>query len=190
MKEKPNTAEKFAAAFVTGSTSVILANPYETVLIAAQKYHVSPFSAFKHILKGTGVKGLYSGAVPMMLRNGNFFGGVFVTAPELKKQFEEKLPGTGPGYTLAASVGASVISAAMFTAVVVPFDISAIMAQSDPSKKIFKSPWEASKLAYKHHGLPALKTGTMLRLAASTVEMLGFSILPEVFERAFTTSKP
>lgn len=46
---------------------------------------------------------------------------------------------------------------------VVPFDLAAVMRQSDPSKEVFRSAFQAMKKAYSKHGIAALKAGTLLR---------------------------
>jgi hypothetical protein len=173
----PTLTEKAFSAFFTGASSVLIANPYETTIIAAQKNQVSPFQAFMHVLRHSGVQGFYTGALPMAIRNGTFVSGLFVTSPELQKRLSSYIPGSGPTHQTVTTTLASVIPATLFTCVAVPLDLVAVMRQSDPSGKLHKSAISALKTAYKMHGLRALKAGALMRLLASTIELTGFNLV-------------
>lgn len=173
----PNVAEKFVAGFITGNATALIANPYETLNIAVQQNRETPVKAFLRILRESGAKGFYTGAMPMAIRNGAFISSLLVTSPELKKQLDQWLPQSVPGRDLLSTTFGAVIPASIFTCMVIPFDIAAIMQQSDPTKKKFNSAVNALKMAYSAHGSSAIKTGTLMRFLACNIEMIGFNLL-------------
>ncbi len=183
-KRDPNLAEKFSAGFITGSATAIFANPYEATNIAAQKYCESPIKAFMRVLNESGPKGFYTGVLPMAIRNGAFVSSLLVTSPELKIMLDKSIPGSGPSHHLATTVLGAAIPATLFTCMVVPFDLAAVMRQSDPSEEAFHSSFQAMKKAYNKHGIAALKAGTLLRLLACNIEMIGFNLLNNTYNKA------
>ncbi len=184
----PNIAERISAGFITGTTTVILANPYEVTVIASQKYQESSYKAFKRVLNCSGVKGLYTGAIPMAIRNGTFISSLLVTTPALQKKINHLIPGSGKAHDIATMVLASTIPASAYICVVVPLDFMAIMRQSDPSGKVYTSALQTLKAAYHKHGRGAFKAGLGNRLIACTIEMAGFNLLKNFYLEKFTTS--
>lgn len=173
----PTMTEKALAAFITGASSVMIANPYEATVIAAQQQQTSPVRAFLHVLKQSGVKGFYTGALPMAIRNGTFVSGLFVTSPELQQRLEQRLPGSGWTHKFLTTSLASVIPGAIFTFVALPTDLAAVMRQADPCGKVHKSAIQALQAAYKMHGLSAIRAGALMRLLASTIELSVFNLV-------------
>lgn len=184
----PNLAEKLVAGFITGSTTALLANPYEATNIASQQFREPPAKAFLRILSKSGVKGFYTGFIPMALRNGSFVSGLFVTSPELSKMFDKMLPGTSSLHQFTSVAAGAAVSATIFTSIVVPFDIAAVMRQSDPSEEVYRSTFQAAKKAYQKHGVSALKTGMLMRLLACNIEMIGFNYFYRKYETQFSNS--
>lgn len=184
----PNIAERIGAGFITGATTVILANPYEVTVIASQKYRESSFKAFKRILRSSGVKGVYTGSLPMGIRNGTFISCLLVTTPALQKKINHWIPGSGKAHDIASMVLASVIPASAYTCVAVLLDFGAIMRQSDPSGKVYTSAFQAIQAAYHKHGRSAFKAGLGNRLFACTIEMAGFNLLKEFYLEKLTRS--
>jgi hypothetical protein len=173
----PVLAEKFAAGFITGSTTALVANPYEATVIASQKHSEPPYKSFMRILRTSGVKGFYTGILPMSIRNGTFLSGLFVTSPELKKLIETRIPGSGTAHYVASTALGSAIPATIFTGIAIPLDLAAVMRQSDPNKEKFHSTIQALKQAHAKHGIAAFKAGALLRLFACVIEMTGFNLL-------------
>jgi hypothetical protein len=185
-KRDPNLAEKFVSGFITGSATALLANPYEATNIAAQKYREPPTRAFLRILNESGPKGFYTGVTPMAIRNGAFVSSLLVTSPELKKMLDKSMPGSGASHHLATTALGAAIPATLFTCMVVPFDLAAVMRQSDPSEEVFRSAFQAMKKAYSKHGIAALKAGTLLRLLACNIEMIGFNLLNNSYNNSLS----
>lgn len=185
---EPNIAERMGAGFITGTTTVILANPYEVTVIASQKYEESSYKAFKRILKYTGVKGFYTGWLPMAIRNGTFASSLFVSTPLIHSQLNKLFTGSGKAHDIATMVLASTIPASAYLCVAVPLDLMAIMRQSDPSKKIYTSALQTLKAAYHKHGIGAFKAGLMNRLIACSIEMAGFNLLKNFYLEKLKTS--
>lgn len=177
-KRHPTLTEKALAAFFTGSTTVALANPYEATLIASQKLSLSPFRAFMKILNKSGPKGFYTGALPMSIRNGFFMSGLFVMSPELKKRMEKTIKNP-----VAATAAASTVQASLYTTIAVPLDLAAVMRQSDPSKILYKTGFDALKAAFMKHSFSAFKTGALMRLLASSIELTGFNLAFNEYRR-------
>jgi hypothetical protein len=177
----PNIGERLGAGFITGAATVAIANPYEVIVIASQKHRETPYSSFKKVLKYSGVKGLYNGAIPMGGRNGLFLGGIFVATPALQEKMDQHIPGVGKTHDIATMVLASTIPASMYICVAIPLDFMAIMRQSDPSGKIHTSAFQAIKAAYHKHGKAAFRAGLGNRLLACTIEMAGFNILKNFY---------
>ncbi len=179
----PTLTEKIVAAFLTGASTVLVANPYETTLIAAQKNKVSPAKAFLRILREHGAKGFYTGALPMALKTGTFVSGIYVTSPELQKLLNIYLPGQTFANRMAISATAAAVPAILFTLASVPHELAAVMRQSDPSQKLFNSSFSALKAAYKKHGMRAMRAGLLMRLLASTIELtintFSFNVIQE-----------
>lgn len=186
----PNLAEKIAAGFITGSSTALIANPYEATLIASQKQGEPPYKSFIRILKHAGPSGFYTGIVPMAIRNGTFVSGLFVTSPELKKMIDPQIPGSGVVHHMAATALGAAIPATIFTCVAVPFDLAAIMRQSDPNKEKFHSTLQAMQKAFAKHGIAALKAGVLLRLCASIIEMTGFNLLADTYNNVLPGNGP
>lgn len=182
-KRHPILTEKMLAAFFTGATTVTLANPYEVTLIAAQKHSLSPYRAFIKILNEHGPRGFYTGAVPMANRNGCFMSGLFVTSGKLQQFMNQYIDNK-----IASTAVACSIQATLYTTVAIPLDIAAVMRQSDPSKKLYSSSLHALKLAYKKHGFSAFKTGALMRLLASTIELTGFNLGLEEYKKLLNRS--
>ncbi len=177
----PNIVERLGAGFITGATTVALANPYEVTVIASQKYRETPYSAFKKVLKYSGVKGFYTGSLPMAVRNGTFLSGLLVTTPALQEKINQHIPGVGKAHDIATMVLASTIPASMYICVAIPLDFMAIMRQSDPSGKIHISAFQAIKAAYHKHGKAAFRAGLGNRLLACTIEMAGFNLFKNFY---------
>ena len=95
-----------------GVTSVLVGHPFDTVKTRMQVLNVrSASTALKHILKDSGIRGLHSGMVPMLLGSAVFrsaqfsaysFG--FAKSQELDSSFGEAIPNTG-GFRPAGFVG-------------------------------------------------------------------------------------
>jgi hypothetical protein len=185
----PTLTEKALSAFITGASSVAIANPYEITVIAAQQHQISPFRAFLTVLKQSGIKGFYTGAIPMAVRNGVFVSGLFVTSPELQRRFSQFLPGNEKQNYLASTILGSLIPATIFTCVAVPLDLVVAMRQADPSGKLHASAMSAMKSAYKMHGLRALKAGALMRLLASTVELTVFNMVNNMLSQTPAPTK-
>lgn len=185
----PNLAEKIAAGFITGSSTALIANPYEATIIASQKYREPPYKSFMRILKNIGTSGFYTGIIPMAIRNGTFVSGLFVTSPELKKIIDPKIPGSGIAHHMTATALGAAIPATIFTCVAVPFDLAAIMRQSDPNKEKFHSTLQAMQKVYSKHGIAALKAGMLMRLCASIIEMTGFSLLTDAYNKVMPSNR-
>lgn|GEM_PF-6299911 len=182
----PVLAEKIVASFITGCSTALVANPYETTVIESQRRGESPPKAFMRILGQSGVKGLFTGMVPMAIRNGTFLCGLFVTTPELKKWFEKHMPGSGVVHQMAASLLGATVPATIFTCVAIPFDLAAILRQSDPDKQRFHSTLHVLQQVYRKHGLSAIKTGLLLRAAATCIEMAGVNLLKDKYHQALS----
>lgn len=186
----PNLAEKFVAGFITGNTTALIANPYEAINIAAQKNRETPARSFMKILNESGPKGFYRGFIPMAFRNGGFCSGLLVTTPEIKRRVDNFIPGTGVPHNFATTALGAMIPATIFTCMVVPFDLAAVMRQSDTSEKVFTSAFDAMKKAYSKHGIAAIKAGTALRLLSTYIEMIGFNMLKDYYEHTFSPNRP
>ena len=112
----------------------------------------------------------------MAVRNGVFVSGLFVTSPELQQRFSQFLPGADKQNYLASTILGSIIPATIFTCIAVPLDLVVAMRQADPSGKLYTSAITAMKSAYKMHGLRALKAGALMRLAASSAELIVYNL--------------
>lgn len=64
---------------MTGTTAVVLTNPYEVIVAAAQKHRVKATATFIIVLNNSGPQALYRGALPMGMRNGGFFSMIAIT---------------------------------------------------------------------------------------------------------------
>jgi hypothetical protein len=177
----PNIVERVGAGFITGAATVALANPYDVIVIASQKYGQTPYSAFKKVLKCSGARGLYTGALPMAVRNGTFVSSLLVATPVLQKKIDQHISGTGKVHDVAIMILASTIPASMYICVAIPLDFMAIMRQSDPLGKIHTSAFQAIKAAYHKHGRAAFKAGLGNRLLACTIEMAGFNLFKNFY---------
>lgn len=186
----PNVAEKFVTGFVTGNATALIANPYEAINIAAQNNQETPAKAFLRILNESGPKGFYRGFIPMAIRNGGFCSGLLVTTPEIKKRLDKSIPGSGTAHYLTTTALGAVVPATIFTCMVIPFDLAAVMRQSDTSEKIFTSAFDAMKKAYAKHGIAAIKAGTALRLLSCYIEMIGFNFLKDTYDNALSSNRP
>lgn len=184
----PNIAERIGAGFITGATTVVLANPYEVTVIASQNYRESAYKAFKRVLKGPGVPGLYKGWRPMAFRNGTFISSLLVATPALQEKIKHYIPGSGKAYEIATMILASTIPACGYICVAVPLDFMAIMRQSDPSGKIYTSSFQALGAAYQKHGVAALRAGLKKRLTACIIEITGFNWLKKFYLDRLTAS--
>lgn len=130
-QREPNLAERVSAGFITGTTTVILANPYDVIILAAQKHTEGPYKTIKRVIKYSGIKGLYTGAVPMAIRNGTFVSNLLVTTPAVQKKIYHFIPGDGKWHEVVTMALASTLPASIYICVSVPLDFMAIMRQSD-----------------------------------------------------------
>lgn len=173
----PNIAERMGAGFVTGVTTIAVANPYEVTLITAQNKKEPVRKALMRIWKSSGPKGFYTGSVPMAVRNGSFGSSLLVAVPTLQKEIAPYIPGSGKAHEVVTMVLASTIPASIYTCTLaVPVDFMAIMRQSDPSGKVYTSAFQTLKAAYNKHGLPAFKAGLGNRLTACIIQMAGLHL--------------
>ncbi len=95
-----------------GVTSVLVGHPFDTVKTRMQVLNYNSMGkTIKHIMKDSGVRGLYSGMLPMLLGSAVFrsaqfsaysFG--FAKSQELNPMFGEAIPNTG-GFRPAVFVG-------------------------------------------------------------------------------------
>lgn len=180
-RRPPTLTEKAFSAFFTGSTTVAIANPYLTILIASQKYSLSPSHGLIKILKESGLRGLYCGSIPMALRNGLFMSGLFITSPELKRIIEREINSPLVSITTACS-----IQALLYTTVAIPLELAAVMRQSDPSRLQYQSATHALKVAYAKHGYLAFKTGAAMRLLANAIELTGFNLAINEYKKVLS----
>lgn len=180
-QREPNLAERMGAGFITGAFTVLLANPYEVTVLASQRNETGPYKAFQRVMNTSGIRGLYTGAIPMGLRNGTFISLLYVTTPVLYEKLDNHVPGTGKTHTVATMILASTIPASIYICVAIPLDFMAIMRQSDPSGKVYRTAFQAIKAAYNKHGVAAFKAGLANRLIACTIEMAGFNLLKNYY---------
>lgn len=185
----PNLAEKIIAGFIAGGATVSLVNPWETVTINAQRHQGSCWQAFGRILRESGPEGFYTGAIPMIIRNGIFSSGLLVTTPELAKKLDKIIPGADFKHRLLKTTLGATIPATLFTAISIPFDLAAVGRQTDYAAIKFDSAFETLSKIYNKHGIRAIKVGLLLRLASTLIEMTGFSILNEQYQQALAPTK-
>lgn len=188
-QREPNAAERIFAGFITGTTTVAIANPYGVTVIASQRYQENAYKAFKRVINSTGVKGLYTGSFPMAIRNGSFVSSLLVTTPDLQEKIKHLIPGSGKAYNITTMVLASTLPAATYIFVAAPLDLMANMRQSDPSCKLYSSALHTLKAAYQKHGKGAFKVGLGNRLLACTIEMAGFNLLKNYYSEELSKSK-
>lgn len=182
-QRKASHVEQLLAGFAAGSASVILANPYEVTVIASQKYVESPRLARGRVWQLSGFRGFYRGGVPMAVRNGAMMSCLLVAPPILEKPIGASLANAGILGGCAATLFASILPAALYTAAAVPLDFMAIMRQSDPAGKAYASAFEALGAAYRKHGLAAFKAGLGCRLIACIAEISSFHLFNDFYAR-------
>lgn len=126
----------------------------------------------------------------MAFRNSRFCSGLLVTTPEIKRRVDNFIPRTGAPHNFATTALGAMIPATIFTCMVIPFDLAAVMRQSDTSENVFASAFDAMKKAYSKHGIAAIKAGTALRLLSTYIEMIGFNMLKVYYyEHTFSTNR-
>ncbi len=140
------------------------------------------------ILRSSGISGFYTGILPMAIRNGTFLSGLFITSPELKKRLDPIISGRGTAHHVASTVVGAAIPATIFTGVAIPFDVAAVMRQSDPNKERFNTTFHALQKAYAKHGITAFKAGALLRLCACVIEMTGFNLLNDGYNQILSNA--
>ena len=177
----PNIKERMGAGFMTGASTALLSNPYEVTVIASQKYGEAPRKAFRRVLQQSGIRGFYTGALPMAIKNGIFFNSIFILTPALQKTIDLQIQGSGRVYDIVTMLLAATVPAAMVTCGSIPIEVMAIMRQSDPSGKIHTSAFQAIKMAYHKHGKAIFKVGLGARVSACTIELAGFNLFRKFY---------
>lgn len=186
-----NFFEQAMTGFMTGASTVLFTNPYEVTVIRAQQAVCSARYAFKSVYAENGFKGLYTGSLAMMLRNGTFATSLFLGAPacatwlkknvdsvtKIDESIDTLIPMNAKGNNLTASFLGAIIPAAVANTVAIPVDLAMIMRQADPGRQSYTTFGRALIAAYQRHGIHAFKAGVFSRLIATTIELAGFNIL-------------
>ena len=116
----------------------------------------------------------------MGVKNGTFVGGMFVSTPIFQRKIANWFPITGKIHYAVTLFFGSTIPAIIFTTVAIPFELMAIIRQSNPTQKI--SAFNALTSAFRNSGPRIFTVGLPCRLTATIIEMTGFNYFKEFYQ--------
>ncbi|MBJ7449455.1 MAG: hypothetical protein JHC93_03740 [Parachlamydiales bacterium] len=181
-KRDPNNLEKMGASYLTGMTSIFIANPVVVTELATQKYRIEPMKAVKRVYREVGIKGFYKGSSLMAFRNGAFFTSLFFGQPYMFKEIKANYPNMNTSQTLLANIVAAVVPSFIYTTAIAPLDLTVILKQSTPEGNQHSSTIQTLKEIYYKHGLKSLKTGLPMRITACCLELGWFQFFKQKYE--------
>jgi len=157
--KQPSGAEQTAAAFTAGALSGLVSGPAENVMLHQQNSGNTVYNTTKTLLQTHGMRGLYRGVTPAMLRDGGFTAGYMGLLPMLKKQLEKHTSMNEPTATLASGVGSGLVVGV----VTHPFDrvktyMQATLSEKESMATTFANVYRNESLKGLFKGLAARST--------------------------------
>ncbi|GFR52575.1 hypothetical protein Agub_g15168 [Astrephomene gubernaculifera] len=161
--------ERFGCASVAGAVSAFIASPSELIIIQQQKSGRSLGAEASHFMKVHGSAAIVRGLLPAMGRETLYAAGYLGLFPIIRKELDEKMPGSS-GLTLVA---ASILGGVFAAACSHPFDTAKTRMQAfmydKPEYRTLRSTFGA---IYKEGGIPLFWKGLsprMLRIVCATL---------------------
>jgi hypothetical protein len=165
-KGQPNKTQQFFSAFTAGAMSSVISCPIEKIMTLQNNMpHLSLGQTFKYQLKEQGLKGLFSGQMATLLREGSFSVFFLIFTPILKTylhQCTEHETGSALMAGIASGVGATLITQ--------PFDTIKTIQQSSASPLGFFKTAQGLGLGDLFKGI--LSRGSSVVLSITLMSML------------------
>ena len=173
---KLSTGARMAAGAMAGVTeALVIVTPFEVVKIRLQQQRGMAKELMKYkgpvhcgalILKEEGLRGLWSGAMPTVLRNGTNQMCLFVAKPTVDGLLWAKHEGDGKQLTPGQSMVSGFLAACIGPVATGPFDVAKtrLMAQSKQGVLKYKGFFDVIFKTAAEEGIPALFKGLLPRL--------------------------
>jgi len=173
--DKHATLSQSISSLSSGVVSVLVANPYEVILIDMQKNKVNARMAASRIYYKRGILGFYRGYLFMMLRNSVFCWGLLGIYPQIKEYIDNTR------FQVISPLIAGIVPAIMRTSIM-PLDLGAVLKQADQTIKP-KSYFQGLKMAYRKHGIFGYFISTKYTFLMTFTEMLLFHQFLKLYSR-------
>lgn len=173
---KLTTGSRMAAGAMAGVTeALVIVTPFEVVKIRLQQQKGSSKAALKYkgpvhcamlTLREEGIRGLWSGAMPTVLRNGTNQMCLFVAKPTIDSMLWGKHEGDGKQLSPGQSMASGFLAACIGPVATGPFDVAKtrLMAQSRQGTLKYKGFFDVLVKIPKEEGILAFWKGLLPRL--------------------------